>query len=297
MGPGRLGPRGRGSGGVRAALAGPPQLTPRRRQRGKRAGRAGAPWTGRSPVPAARPGPAGPGARTAAAAARATGAARGLGGGAAGPAAGPAPRAPGPAPSGSRLPRWLPRAGPGSGLREPGCGLRAPLARLSVFQAAEGPLTELRAPPRPTPPGPSARPGRGPSPGGTSPQARVGDEAGRGQDRAGEEVSEEGFWKLVVNPFPPAPSHTHRYTPQQQFNYIQARWPQNNSETPRHDTPETQRWAHILPTTIKNNSEMPTACILHQPLASRFTGWPDLGKISALVFLPAGSFNQAPLQP
>lgn len=74
-------------------------------------------------------------------------------------------------------------------------------------------LTELRAPPRPAPQGPSARPCR-PREGtwracGQSP-AETGDGVRRGQDRVGfarkgHEVQEEEFWKLTVNPFSPPP--------------------------------------------------------------------------------------------
>lgn len=147
-----------GPAGFRAPPAGPAQLTRQRRRRGLRAGRVvGAGWgaspAGRSPVPAAPPGPAGAGgasasAAAAAAAAGATGAARGLRGEEQWvPPPGPAPCPPRPA----RAPT-LPPSGLGSGAR----GLRSP--GLGIFQAAEVQLTELGAPPRPAPQGPSARP-------------------------------------------------------------------------------------------------------------------------------------------
>ena len=185
--PGEAATRGDGRpGGVRAALAGLAQLTRQRRRRGKRAGPVvGAGWgaQGAGPFTCAS---CSAGARRGRRcerfcrrrrrcrrAARATGAARGLWGEEqwvpppAPPRTPPRPRAPPPRPA---RPPSLPPPGLGWGLR----GLRSPA--LGIFQAAEVQLMGLGAPPRPAPPGPSARPTRlrrGPGP--TSPQAGVGE--------------------------------------------------------------------------------------------------------------------------
>lgn len=222
--PGEAGTRSDGrSGGVLVVLAGSAQLTPaaapEREARGARWWLGGRPPG--QPLTCARCSTRAAGARVRAplpraAAAQATGAARGLWGEEQWvPPLGP-PRAPRPA-------RPLPPSRLGSGAQ----GHRSP--GLGIFQAAEVQRTELGAPPRPAPQGPSARPSRpgwGPGPGGTRLQAGIGDAAERGEDivgseRKGEEVLEEGFWKLIVNPFSPLPSHTHRYTPLPQPTYTQ----------------------------------------------------------------------------
>lgn len=135
--------------------------------RSRRAGGAGA--AVRGPVPAAPPGPPGPGCERLRRRRRCPGdrgRAGALGGRSTGSRRPPPPR---PAPPS------LPPLELGWGLR----GLRSP--GLGIFQAAEVPLTVLGAPPRPAPPGPSARPRpppKGTWPGGTSPPAGAGERPG-----------------------------------------------------------------------------------------------------------------------
>lgn len=74
---------------------------------------------------------------------------------------------------------------------------------------------------------------------------------------------EKGFWKLIVSPFSPSPSHTHSYTPLQQSTYTRALCPQTSRDTHTRHSRDPNMGTHT-----RHNQEQlkdAKACIPHQP--------------------------------
>lgn len=77
---------------------------------------------------------------------------------------------------------------------------------------------------------------------------------------------EERFWKLIGSPFSTPLPYAQLYTPATTYLHTGTLSP-DIPETPTHDTPETQTWAHT-PATVKSNSRCRS---LHPPPTTRHT--------------------------